>query len=91
MDIYRKQLVDAGINSTRALEIALAVDKLHAALSRSDNSTRRVICETLSGGFVMSEQRECEVCQDLHDNEFSLTCTACDQERESGDLKLEDE
>ena len=39
----------------------------------------------------MNEQWECEVCQDLHDNEFSWTCTACDQERESGDLKLEDE
>jgi len=37
------------------------------------------------------EQWECEVCQDLHDNEFSLTCTVCDQERESGDLKLENE
>ena len=39
----------------------------------------------------MNERWECEVCQDLHDNECSLTCTACDQERESGDLKLEDE
>lgn len=39
----------------------------------------------------MSERWECEVCHDLHDNEFSLTCAACDQERESGDLIEEDQ
>ena len=54
MDIYRKQLADAGINNTRALEIALAVDKIHAALSRSDNTTRRVICETLPAAVALA-------------------------------------
>lgn len=33
---------------------------------------------------------ECEACGASHRNEFSRTCAACDRERESGDLNLED-
>ena len=33
---------------------------------------------------------DCEACQKPHGNEWSLTCGDCDQDRESGDLMLEE-
>jgi hypothetical protein len=34
------------------------------------------------------ETYECVCCETRHTNEFSLTCSECDSERESGDLEL---
>lgn len=43
MDIYRNKLRNAGLSAETSLTLAMAADKIHAALSRCDLPTREAI------------------------------------------------
>jgi hypothetical protein len=59
-----------------------------------DIDGHRYRCIATSGRHMKGQRVEtfdCVCCGTAHENEFSLTCEACDRERESGDLQLPEE